>query len=120
MKLSYDELYEKIKEICHRFPMVEEKVDGFGHTSFRVKDKPFVILGEDETNPSLTIKTLKTTQEGLIQQTGYKKSPYIGQHGWTTFPLESMDWKAVEDYLLEAYFRTAPKSVIKKMQMNRN
>ncbi|WP_261129890.1 MmcQ/YjbR family DNA-binding protein [Bacillus sp. Marseille-Q3570] len=119
MGVTYNELYETIKAISTRFPQVEEHVDGFGHTSFRVKDKPFVILGEDKEHPSLSIKTLKSTQELLIQQPGYRKSAYIGQHGWTTFPLEELDWDEVADYILEAYYRTAPKKLHEQVQINR-
>ncbi|MCX7570245.1 MmcQ/YjbR family DNA-binding protein [Tumebacillus sp. DT12] len=108
----------KVREICMRLPEVAEAVDKFGHTSFRVKDKPFVIMGEQENEGesglSLAIKTLPTTQELLLQQEGYFKTPYIGQHGWTSLVTAGEpDWAEVEGYLYEAYLRTAPKSLAK-------
>ncbi len=60
--------FMKYKKDLSSFPHGRREVDRFGHTSLRVKDKPFVILGGDKSNPSLSIKTLKTTQEMLIQQ----------------------------------------------------
>lgn len=107
----------KVREICARLPEVTEAVDKFGHTSFRVKDKPFIMMGESEKNvpgASLSIKTLPTTQELLLQQEGYTKTPYIGQHGWTSFPpVDALDWAEVEGYIFEGYLRTAPKSLAK-------
>jgi hypothetical protein len=46
---------EKVRDVCAGFPEVEEKVDSFGHTSFRVKNKPFVMMGENEEGTSLAI-----------------------------------------------------------------
>src|SRR3954469_25856968 len=81
-----NELLSRIRIIATKFPEVTEAVDKFGHTTFRVKDKPFIMMGESDENPSLSIKTLKTTQQLLLQETErYFKTPYIGQHGWTSF-----------------------------------
>ncbi|WP_257348435.1 MmcQ/YjbR family DNA-binding protein [Pseudalkalibacillus decolorationis] len=110
------QLLKRVRQICVQYPEIEEKVDSFGHTSFRVKDKPFVMLGENNNDPSIAIKTLKTTQEILLQQEGYKKTPYIGQHGWTTFDTDSLNWDEIEDYILEGYLRTAPKGLVKQMK----
>lgn len=110
------DLLARTRETCMKLPEVEEKIDKFGHTSFRVKDKPFVMLGESDGEPSISIKTLKTTQEMLLQQEGYTKTPYIGQHGWTSFNTDSLDWNEIEDYILEGYLRTAPKNLAMKAQ----
>ena len=39
---------ERVRDLTADFPEVEEAVDKFGHTSFRVRDKPFVMLGEGD------------------------------------------------------------------------
>jgi predicted DNA-binding protein (MmcQ/YjbR family) len=108
---------EKVRAICTRFPEVEDKVDSFGHTSFRVKDKPFVMLGEKEETLSLAIKTHPTTQEVLLQLEGFFKTPYIGQHGWTSLIIRpETNWKEIEGYIHEAYLRTAPKRLCKVVE----
>ncbi|MFD0695111.1 MmcQ/YjbR family DNA-binding protein [Paenibacillus sp. GCM10027628] len=109
------ELLEKVRTFCIKLPQVEEKVDGFGHTTFRVKDKPFVMLGEHEGNPSMALKTNLTTQEFLLQQEGtpYSKTAYIGHHGWVSIQdTERVAWSEIEDLLVEGYARTAPKKLI--------
>ncbi|WP_284036509.1 MmcQ/YjbR family DNA-binding protein [Neobacillus sp. 114] len=104
----------QIREICKALPEVVEQVDGFGHTSFRVKDKPFVMLGENEGVVSISVKTLPTTQEFLLQQPGYSKTPHIGQHGWTSFQAkQDLNWEEIRGYIFEGYLRAAPKSLAK-------
>jgi hypothetical protein len=63
------EILSKVREIANGFPETVEQIDKFGHTSFRVKDKPFVILGENEEGIlSIAMKTSKETQEFLLQE----------------------------------------------------
>lgn len=108
-----NELLSKVREIAIQFPEVTEAVDKFGHTSFRVKDKPFIMMGENEEGASLAIKTLKTTQQLLLEQPErFFKTRYIGQHGWTSlFTNQDLNWEEIEGYIKEAYLQTAPKKL---------
>jgi predicted DNA-binding protein (MmcQ/YjbR family) len=113
----------QVREITKPFPEVEEHIDKFGHTSFRIKDKPFVIIGEsDKGIPSLAIKTLKTTQSFLLnQQDRFFKTPYVGQHGWISlYTNQSFDWKEIEGLVKEAYLQTAPKRIVAIFQSTAN
>jgi len=110
---------QHVRDICSIFPLVEEHVDGFGHTSLRVKDKPFIIMGEDQEGVSLSIRTSQSTQEILLSQVDspFYKTPYIGQHGWVTQQIgSSTDWEEIVDYIREAYLRTAPKKLAALVQ----
>lgn len=112
------ELIAKIRKHCAQFPEVAEKIDLFGHTSFRISDKPFVILGGMES-VLLSIKADKHMQEFLLQQadTNFRKTPYIGQHGWiTVIDLERADWKELEELITEGYYRTAPKKYFQMLK----
>ncbi|MDF2648542.1 MAG: phosphoribosylglycinamide formyltransferase [Paenibacillus sp.] len=116
------ELVAKVRAFCMELPEVEEKVDGFGHIAFRVKDKPFVIMGETDGQPSTSIKTNMTTQEFLLHQEGtpFHKTPYIGQHGWVSIlDTEKVPWKEIEDLIMEGYARTAPKKLLSQLQATR-
>jgi predicted DNA-binding protein (MmcQ/YjbR family) len=112
-----NELLSKVREIANQFPEVSEAVDKFGHTSFRVKDKPFIMMGENNEGASLAIKTLKTTQRLLLeQQERFFKTPYIGQHGWTSlFTNRELNWEELEGYIKEGYLQTAPKKLSKEV-----
>ncbi|NMH68896.1 MmcQ/YjbR family DNA-binding protein [Bacillus sp. RO3] len=110
-----NKLVDDIRSLCTTYPEVHEHIDGFGHTSFRVKDKPFVIIGE-ENNVSLSIKTLPTTQEILLEQPGYTKAPYIGRHGWVLVDVQEAGWKAIEALIQEGYLRVAPKKLADRVR----
>ncbi|SFD39427.1 Predicted DNA-binding protein, MmcQ/YjbR family [Bacillus sp. OV194] len=113
------QMLQQVRGICIGFPEVTEHVDGFGHTSFRVKDKPFVIMGENEQGTSLAIKTLPETQEILLQEERFFRPAYIGQHGWTSiYHSGGMNWKEIHSLILEAYQRTAPKRLVKLLEEN--
>jgi predicted DNA-binding protein (MmcQ/YjbR family) len=103
-------LVARIRGICGEQPGVVEEIDKFGHTSFRVAKKPFVIIGEDEDELGLSIKTDLDTQAMLIRDGGYERTPYIGQHGWVSVAhTRKMDWAEVEELVLDAYRSLAPR-----------
>lgn len=98
-------------------PEVEEAIDKFGHTSFRVRDKPFVILGEQGDQPSLSIKSDRHTQRYLIEHTAFVKTPYIGQHGWVTLDeLTDADWDHVSELVKDGYRLAAPTSLARQVE----
>lgn len=106
-------LVAKMRAFCAALPEYEEAEDKFGHTSFRVRDKPFIMMGQDEDGGvSAAFKVLPATQRRLVREHGFVVSPYIGHHGWTGTKLsKKTDWKQVAELVREAYGRTAPKSV---------
>ena len=103
-------LVARIRKICGELPGVVEEIDKFGHTSFRVSKKPFVIIGEDEDELGLSLKTDLDTQAMLIRDGGYERTPYIGQHGWVSVAdVKKADWAEVEELVLDAYRAIAPR-----------
>ena len=105
-------LLGELRRITARLPEVEELVDGFGHTTFKVRKKSFVIAGMGEDGYALSIKSDPTTQSHLIKRGPYYRTPYIGQHGWVSVaePLRQ-DWTELDDLIVDAYRRAAPKTV---------
>lgn len=111
---------ETIRGFVDRFPEVDEAVDKFGHTSFRVRDKPFVMLGEGESGPSLSLKAEPYTQAHLIEHRGFVRTPYIGQHGWATLrSLPPADWGEIEELVCDGYLLVAPKSLAARVRGGR-
>lgn len=110
------QLLDKVRSECMKLPEVTEAVDAFGHTSFRIKDKPFVMMGEHTEPVSLSIKTSPFTQEVLLQQEHYYKTPYIGQHGWVSIrEVDQVEWQEIVSLIEEGYGRTAPKRLLKQL-----
>lgn len=105
-------LLKALRTVAAPLPEVEEIVDGFGHTTFRVRKKSFVIAGMGEHGESISIKADRITQDLLIQRGPYYRTPYIGQHGWVSIadPLEH-DWQEIAELIADAYRLAAPKKL---------
>ena len=107
-------LLAALRKTCRKLPEVEEVIDGFGHTTFKVRSKSFIIAGMGEEGEALSIKADLTNQAILTQRGPYYPTPYIGQHGWISIdrPLEHY-WPEVEDLIVDGYRLAAPKSLLK-------
>lgn len=109
-------LLAALRRTCERLPEVEELIDGFGHTTFKVRKKSFVIAGMGERGEALSIKSDPVTQEMLVRHGPYYRTPYIGQHGWVSIadPLEH-DWTEIEELIVDGYRRAAPRALVKRI-----
>ena len=107
-------LLAALRKTCDALPEVEEAIDGFGHTSFRVRRKSFIIAGMGEMGESISIKSDPITQAALIRRGPYYRTPYIGQHGWISVdnPL-GRDWAEIEELILDGYRLAAPRRLAK-------
>ncbi len=109
-------LLTALRAVVARFPEVTELIDGFGHTTFKVGKKSFVIAGMGDEGQALSIKSDPTTQAHLVRRGPYYRTPYIGQHGWISVdhPLAA-DWPEVEELIADAYRLAAPKRIRRRM-----
>jgi predicted DNA-binding protein (MmcQ/YjbR family) len=107
-------MLENVRKICLALPEAVEHIDGFGHNTFKINGKSFVISGGGEKGFSLSFKSDRETQELLLQKEHFFKTPYIGQHGWVSIRNpDRKDWDELTDLILEAYLRAAPKRLVK-------
>lgn len=114
------DMLERVRNICRPLPEVEELIDGFGHHVFKVKGKSFVMMGENDGVPGLSIKSDKEQQYLLLQKGGYVKTPYIGHHGWVSLDHTAVpDWDEVAGLIKEGYLLAAPKRLVKQV-LDRN
>jgi predicted DNA-binding protein (MmcQ/YjbR family) len=103
-----------VRNICLALPEAIEHIDGFGHNTFKINGKSFVISGESEKGFSLSFKSDRETQELLLQKEHFFKTPYIGRHGWVSIQNPTReDWYELTDLIQEAYLRAAPKRLVK-------
>ena len=109
-------LLEKVQRATRNLPESTLEIDGFGHRTFRVGKKSFAILGEHDGHGSLSVKTDLATQDALIRRGHYTRTAYIGQHGWVTLnDQDPPDWAEVEELIVEAYRRAAPKRLLRQL-----
>jgi predicted DNA-binding protein (MmcQ/YjbR family) len=108
-------MLENVRKICLALPEAVELIDGFGHNTFKINKKSFVISGEGEKGFRLSFKSDRETQELLLQKEHFFKTPYIGHHGWVSIQNpDREDWDELIDLIQEAYLRAAPKRLINK------
>ncbi|KOP71035.1 MmcQ/YjbR family DNA-binding protein [Cytobacillus solani] len=108
-------MLDNVRKICLALPEAVEIVDGFGHNTFKINGKSFVISGESERGFRLSFKSDRETQEILLQKEYFYKTPYIGHHGWVSIQNPSGDnWDELNDLIQEAYLRAAPKRLVNK------
>ncbi len=101
----------RVREICLALPEAQEKSFG-GHTSpaFRVRDKLFVMISEDQT--SMTLKAAPGVQEALVgdDPEQFYVPPYVGSKGWVGVRLAAdLDWDELAELLRDSYRLVAPK-----------
>jgi predicted DNA-binding protein (MmcQ/YjbR family) len=115
------DMLESVREICLSMPEAVEIIDGFGHNTFKINGKSFVISGESEKGFRLSFKSDRETQALLLQKEYFFKTPYIGQHGWVSIENpEPENWDELSDLIQEAYLRAAPKRLVKNwMELNK-
>ena len=113
-------ILEKLRAICLTLPEAVEIIDGFGHNTFKVNGKSFVISGESDKGFRLSFKSDRETQEFLLQKDYFFKTPYIGQHGWVSIQNPAGGrWDELTGLIQEAYLRAAPKRLVKQWMASR-
>ena len=110
---------KQLNAIARSLPEVIETRDGFGHTVFKVGRKSLVFVGEDHGPVHLSINVDRETQRFLIEQGGFERTPYIGQHGWTSHEVtRETDWTHIAELMREAYRRVAPKRLVRLLDID--
>lgn len=106
-------LIDHVSGICAGLPETVSEVDGFGHTAFRVAGKPFVLIGGGAGGQgSLSVKTDPATQERLVAEGLFFRTPGLGRHGWVTIWGDAaIDWTDATELIRDAWLRVAPKRV---------
>jgi predicted DNA-binding protein (MmcQ/YjbR family) len=110
----------RMRALVGSYPDVREEIDKFGHTSFRIRNKPFVIMGENAGGPSLSVKSDPDTQQHLIRRGGFSRTRYIGQHGWVSVDPFPPDWDAMAELAEDAYLLVAPRALAAQVRAARD
>ncbi|WP_316570151.1 MmcQ/YjbR family DNA-binding protein [Neobacillus sp. YIM B06451] len=114
-------MLETLRTICLALPEAVEIVDGFGHKTFKVNGKSFVISGESEKGFNVSFKSDRESQELLLQKEHFFKTPYIGHHGWVSIQNPAGEhWNELASLIQEAYLHAAPKRLVKQWMESHN
>jgi hypothetical protein len=97
-------------------PGAEEHEGWAGQPVFKVRNKSFAYLSEDESG--LHLKALREEQEALVAEDpeAYEPSWEGGRFAWVFVHLELADDGELEELITEAWRLTAPKYLIAQLR----
>jgi hypothetical protein len=100
--------FQEVRDISMALPEVEEHVTWGSDINFRIRNKMFVIGGEDAT--AISLKASVPVQADLLDldPETFSKAPYVGRFGWVNVDLARIDRPLLEKLLRDAWRSTAP------------
>lgn len=108
---------DELRALCLALPGTHEKetwgdAEHAGDVTFRVKDKIYLITGQDGGRAS--IRTTIDQQADLIAAfpDAVSPAPYVGRFGWVSVTLDALDPEVIADIVRSAWRRTAPKALV--------
>jgi hypothetical protein len=101
--------FEDVRAIAMALPEVEEHKTWGTDINWRVRNKMFVITG-DEGSTGATIKASLDAQADLIDldPETFTKAAYVGRFGWVNVVLQRVDIPLLEELVRNAWRATAP------------
>ena len=108
----------ELRAFCMSLPGTIEKetwgdAEHAGDITFRVKDKIYVMTGQDGGGASIRT-TIDQQAELLDTFPGvFRSAPYVGRFGWVVAELDAVDDELLRGIIEGAWRRTAPKAVVK-------
>jgi predicted DNA-binding protein (MmcQ/YjbR family) len=114
------DVIEQLRTICLQLPEAEERPFG-GHTapSFRVRDKLFVMVGEDREY--MTGKAPPGVQQMLVASDPVRffVPQYVGSKGWVGIRLDGdPDWTEIAEIVEDSYRMIAPKRLVAQLDQD--
>lgn len=107
---SQDALVAELAGLCAGLPGAERYVM-VHHPAFRVRKKPFAVVGLRKEGGDATVAiNLGLEEQGiLLGNPRFARTPYIGQHGWVTVARADLTAAELEMFVTESWRRVAGK-----------
>ncbi|TCN38807.1 hypothetical protein EV644_108202 [Kribbella orskensis] len=104
-----------LQKVVLGLPGVEEHEGWAGQPVFKVRNKSFAYMSEDETR--LLLKALREEQEALVAEDPEVFSPSwaSGRFAWLDVKVAAADDQELRELITEAWRLTAPKYLIARL-----
>jgi hypothetical protein len=111
---------DRVRAICLALPEATEKI-AWGEPTWRVGKIFAMLSNHHHGDPHLAIvcNAAEGVQESLVraEPKHFYRPPYVGGAGWIGIRLDTgVDWDVVASLLRDAYRRTAPKKLLKRLE----
>lgn len=106
---------QAVVKVMAGLPGAEEHEGWAGQPVFKVRNKSFAYLSEDQTR--LHLKALREEQEALVAENPevYTPSWEGGRFAWILIQLDLADEEELGELITEAYRLTAPKYLVTQL-----
>jgi hypothetical protein len=103
----------QVRKLALALPHTAEVVTWGDDLTWRVNDKIFAMGGP--TSPRISLKTSKEEQAELLasEPETFFYAAYVGRFGWVEVVLANIEADELNELLIEAWRRTAPKRLVK-------
>jgi predicted DNA-binding protein (MmcQ/YjbR family) len=109
-------ILENIRKICLSLPDTKETFT-WGSPHFRVGEKIFAGLGDEDGKPVLGFKLEMEVAGVIIDDPRFWRAPYVGHRGWVSMDVSRvMNWDEVRALILQSYRLIAPKRSLAKLE----
>jgi predicted DNA-binding protein (MmcQ/YjbR family) len=111
--LSFDQVLVRLQTICLALPNTKETMT-WGKPHFRVGEKIFCGVGEDQGRPSIGLKMEVNESHRMMKLPGIEKAAYSRPNdGWVKLdPFDFDDWEEIERLIGGSFRLIAPKRTI--------
>ena len=100
--------FDDVRSIAMALPEVEEHVTWGTDVNFRIRNKMFVIGGENAERVSVKANLVAQAELLDLDPETFASAPYVGRFGWVTVDLARVDLEMLEGLLRDAWRSTAP------------
>ena len=106
---------QAVVKVMVGLPGAEEHEGWAGQPVFKVRNRSFAYMSEDQTQ--LHLKALREEQEALVAEDpeAYAPSWAGGRFAWVLIRLELADGEELQELITEAYRLTAPKYLVAQL-----
>lgn len=109
---------DDVRRLALSLPDAEER-ETWGHPTFRVREKIFASLAPDGSTAG--VKASREDQALLIASDPdtFAVADYVGRYGWVSVRLDTVDPEVMRGLVVDAWRRTAPKTLVRKYDEGR-
>lgn len=109
--ISEAAIWKKLRAICIRLPGAVEGLS-FGHPTFRVEKKIFLVMEEYKGELGICLKVGKLLHGVFLEDSRFFSTPYVGRHGWVTLRVRAarLNWNEIRELVKGSYDLVATKT----------
>lgn len=115
-----DDGLDALRAVAMALPEATEDHEGVGSPAYKVRGKIFAMRHPMDGRPSMWCKAPPGVQDALVgsEPERFFVPPYVGHHGWIGLWLDGeIDRDELADLVEESYRMTAPKRLLKQLEM---